>query len=110
MSDNIIDFQSASARRVSLACSEPAEPFVPRETGRQRAGRKRNPLRHPYQQIELAITTAGKLHRGETLRREEYVDELEYLRRGALAARLLADALDGLVKRVEGTNETPPSI
>jgi hypothetical protein len=63
MSADIIDFRSASERRVSAAHVEPAEPFVPRVTGRQRAGRKRNPLRHPYQQMELAITAAGKLHR-----------------------------------------------
>jgi hypothetical protein len=88
MSDNVIDFKSASVglnqrksafveirsteRRVSAARVEPAEPFVPRVTGRQRAGRRRNPLRHPYSQIEIAVTIAGKLHRGEALRTDPY--------------------------------------
>jgi hypothetical protein len=102
MSADIIDFRSASERRVSAAHVEPAEPFVPRVTGRQRAGRKRNPLRHPYQQMELAITAAGKLHRGEALRRENYVDDLAYLRRGAEAARLLAQEFERLVEEHGG--------
>jgi hypothetical protein len=93
MSDNVIDFQSATARRASLP-TEPAEPFKPRVTGRQRAGRKRNPLRHPYNQMSLAVVAAGKLHRGEVLRRDDYVDALSWFRRGAEAAGLLAEEFE----------------
>jgi hypothetical protein len=88
----IISFPSARAPR-----SFPA-PIEFAETGRQRAGRKRNPLRRPYSLIELAVTVAGKIHRGEALRTDDFND-LEYLRRGAEAARLLADELARLVER-----------
>jgi len=99
MSGSVIDFRSASARRVSHLRTEPREAFEPRETRRQRASRKRNPLRHPCHHVHIAVTIAGKLHRGEPL--NDFIDEIAWLRRGALAARLLADALDGVVKRVE---------
>jgi hypothetical protein len=60
-----------------------------RVTGHQRAGRKKT-LRHAYGLMSLAVVAAGKLHRGEPLRQEEYIDELESLNRGIEAARLLA--------------------
>jgi hypothetical protein len=60
-----------------------------RVTGHQRAGRKKT-LRHAYGLMSLAVVAAGKLHRGESLRQEEYIDELESLNRGIEAARLLA--------------------
>jgi hypothetical protein len=96
---NIIDFRSASERRVSSVRTEPAEPIEPRVTGRQRAGRQRNPLRHHYSQAALAVTIAGKLHRGEPLRADGFYNDREWLRRGAEAARLLADELVRLVEQ-----------
>jgi len=87
MSENVIDFQAA--RLMSRAPTKP-ERFEPRVTGRQRAGRKKNPLRHPYNQMSLAVVAAGKLHRSEQLRRDEYSDELDWLNRGIAAAQLLA--------------------
>ncbi|WGS23384.1 MULTISPECIES: hypothetical protein [unclassified Bradyrhizobium] len=50
----------------------------------------------------MAVTIAGKLHRGEPLRAEGWIDELKWLRQGAEAARLLAEELDGFVGRMEG--------
>jgi hypothetical protein len=87
MSSEIIDFQAV--RLVSRASTKPAKRFEPRVTGHQRAGRKKNPLRHPYDQMGLAVVAAGKLHRGEQLRRDEIIDELNWLNRGIEAARLL---------------------
>jgi hypothetical protein len=95
MSDNVIDFQSATARRASLP-TEPAEPFKPRVTGRQRAG---------YNQMSLAVLAAGKLHRGEVLRRDDYVDALSWLRRGAEAAGLLAEEFERLAQQYGGRSQ-----
>ncbi|MET3346660.1 hypothetical protein ABIF52_007041 [Bradyrhizobium japonicum] len=94
---NIIDFRSASARRIPV----PTDPAEPRVTAHQLAGRKRNPLRHYYSRIAGAVTIAGKLHRGEALRSEGWIDELKWLREGAKAARILADELDVIVRRTE---------
>jgi hypothetical protein len=88
MSENVIDFQTA--RMVSRASTKPAERFEPRVTARQRAGRKKNPVRRHYSFMSLAVVAAGKLHRGEQLRRDEHIDELDWLNRGIEAARLLA--------------------
>lgn len=66
-------------------------------TGRQRAGRQRNPLRHYHSQAATAVTIAGKLHRGEPLRAEDWIDELKWLGDGAKAARFLADELERIV-------------
>lgn len=96
---NVIVFPRAAERRVSYA---PTEPAGPRVTGRQRAGFKRNPLRRLYSRTGMAVTIAGKLHRGEPLRAEGWIDELKWLRQGAEAARLLAEELDGFVGRMEG--------
>src|SRR6185312_8052328 len=79
MSGSVIDFRSASARRVSHLRTEPREAFEPRETRRQRASRKRNPLRHPCHHVHTAVTIAGKLHRGEPL--NDFIDEIAWLRR-----------------------------
>ncbi len=92
---NIIEFKTASERPVSSSSVAPPEIFP--ETGRQRASGKRNPLRRLYGQAAIAVTIAGKLHRGEALR-GDHIDERTWLRRGAEAARLLADELARLVE------------
>jgi len=68
------------------------------ETRRQRASSKRNPVRRLYSQAGIAVTIAGKLHRGEALLIGPRFDDKEWLRRGAEAARLLADELARLVE------------
>jgi hypothetical protein len=88
---------SAKLRRMADGIS-PADEPLPRWTGRQRAGRKKNPLRHPYEQMSLAVVAAGKLHRGEELRRGEHTDELKWLNRGIETARLLAQEFARLAK------------
>jgi hypothetical protein len=66
-----------------------------RETPRQRAGRKRNPLRHQADRVSLAVTIAGKLANGRADQLTGWGDDhLAMLRRGADAARFLADELD----------------
>jgi hypothetical protein len=67
----------------------PSEAF--RETPRQRAGRKRNPLRQHAERISLAVTIAGHLANGRADRLEGWGDFVAMLRRGADAARFLAD-------------------
>jgi hypothetical protein len=61
------------------------------ETGRQRAGRKRNPLRRPCHKISYAVTIAGQLYRNEP--RHPDINHIALLREGAAAARLLAHEL-----------------
>jgi hypothetical protein len=96
---NIIDFQSASERRVSSVRSDPVlHPVDFPETAGQRRGQKRNPVRRLHSKAAIAVTIAGKLHRGEPLRANAHLDEREWLRRGAEAARLLADELARLVE------------
>ena len=109
MSSYVIDFKAAAARLaddelrkqvdqiIAERMAEPAEPF--RETLRQPAGRKKNPLRHLHREAERAVVIAGKLLRGESLRTGGYVDEIAWLREGAEAARQLADELTSLVER-----------
>jgi hypothetical protein len=104
---NIIDFQAASERRVSsLRTKLVVPPEIPSsseeifpETASQRAGQKRNPVRRLYSRTGLAVTIAGKLHRGEALLIGPRLDDREWLRRGAEAARLLADELARLVEQ-----------
>ncbi|MDH2353487.1 hypothetical protein QCM80_22905 [Bradyrhizobium sp. SSUT112] len=92
---NIIEL---SARRATRALPpENVKPIEFAVTGRQRAGRQRNPLRHYHSQAATAVTIAGKLHRGEALRAEDWIDELKWLRDGAKAARFLADELERIV-------------
>ncbi|MHC4043572.1 hypothetical protein [Bradyrhizobium sp. 23AC] len=92
---NIIEL---SARRTLRALpSENVRPVEFPVTGCQRAGRQRNPLRHHYSRAAMAVTIAGKLHRGEPLRTEDWIDELKWLREGAEAARFLANELERIV-------------
>jgi len=99
---NIIDFQSAAARRVPCAAPENVQPFEPRVTGRQFAARKRNPLRHPCHRVSHAVTVAGKLHRGEALRVDPILDEGDLLWKGVEAARLLVEELFQLAVQHSG--------
>lgn len=100
---NIIEL---SARRTPSGMpSENVRPVQFRVTARQRAGRKRNPLRHHHSQAAIAVTIAGKLHRGEPLRIEDWIDERKWLRDGAKAARCLADELDEVLRRLEAMPE-----
>jgi hypothetical protein len=57
--------------------------------------------RRLYGQTAVAITIAGKLHRGEALRVDQRIDERKWLRAGAEAARLLAEELARLVEQME---------
>jgi uncharacterized protein (DUF2126 family) len=114
---NIVDFKSALQQRDTVAFRERFRTLVREElveqlgrsteraerqpTRRETASRKRNPIRHTYAQAGLAITVAGKLHRGEPLRRDEFLDEAMYLRTGAEAAHRLAAELDYLVKQLD---------
>ncbi|MGY4371109.1 hypothetical protein ACVW1A_007174 [Bradyrhizobium sp. LB1.3] len=66
-----------------------AEAYTPCSSGRQRASRNRNPLRHPCHSVSIAVTVAGKIHRGEALRADPYLDEGALLWKGVEAARLL---------------------
>jgi hypothetical protein len=93
---DIIPFNRARPR--------PAEPFP--ETPRQRAGRRRNPLRHQADRVSLAVTIAGKLANGRADQLTGWDDYVAVLRRGAEAARFLADELDR-VTREEGDEPTP---
>ena len=77
---------------MSEARPRPFEAY--RETPRQRAGRKRNPLRQDADRVSLAVTIAGHLANGHTDRLEGWGDYVAMLHRGADAARFLAEALD----------------
>ncbi|TQF28793.1 hypothetical protein [Bradyrhizobium sp. UNPA324] len=94
---NVIDL---SARRAARAL--PPENIRSLDllvTGRQRASRSRNPLRYHYNQAAMAVVVAGKLHRGEPLRVDDgWLDEIKCLRKGAQAARFLADELARIVE------------
>ena len=96
---NIIDFQSASERRVSSVRSDPVLhpvdfPRPPASVAAKSAIR----CWRLHSKAAIAVTIAGKLHRGELLRANAHLDEREWLRRGAEAARLLADELARLVE------------
>jgi uncharacterized protein (DUF1501 family) len=94
---NIINFPGSSESPVRQQKTvESAERSS--DTKYQRASSKRNPLRRLYSQAGIAVTIAGKLHRGEPLRANSHFDEKEWLRQGAEAARLLADELARLVE------------
>ena len=66
---------------------------------RRRGGRNRNPLRRLHSFSGLAVTIAGKIHRGEPLRVDSYSDERKWLRDED--ARRLADELARLVQEME---------
>ncbi|MGY4624569.1 hypothetical protein [Bradyrhizobium sp. USDA 4486] len=88
---NVIDL---SARREARALpSEKVRPVEFPVSGRQRAGRKMNPLRHPCNRVSSAVIVAGKLQRGEALRVDPYFDEGALLWKGVEAARLLVEEL-----------------
>ena len=105
----VIDFKAAAARLaddelrkqvdqiIAERMAEPAEPYP--ETPRQRAGYKKNPLRHLHREAERAVVIAGKLLRGEPLRTKGHFDDIKWLREGAEAARQLADELTRLVEQ-----------
>src|SRR4051812_20049617 len=69
---NVITFPTKSPPPTPRPAASPAP-------GRQRAGRQRNPPRHYHSQAATAVTIAGKLHRGEPLRAEDWIDELKWL-------------------------------
>jgi hypothetical protein len=90
---DIIQFDRAKPR--------PAETTF-RETPRQRASRKRNPLRHHAERVSLAVTIAGKLASGRADQLTGWGDYVAMLRRGADAARFLADELDRVLAGGDG--------
>ena len=97
--------EGAPERRIPASAFQPERAF--RETPRQRAGRRRKPLRQDADRVSLAVTIAGHLANGRTDRLEGWGDYVAMLRRGADAARFLAEALDSVVAQ-EGNDETPP--
>ena len=111
-SSNIIDLSARRASRSAAAVLPPdnIKPFEFPVTGRQRAGRKRNPLRHPCNQISYAVTVAGKLQRGEALCVDPYLDEGAILWQGVDAARLLLKELfDLAVKHGGSVKQSAPT-
>ncbi|MCA1514560.1 hypothetical protein [Bradyrhizobium sp. NBAIM01] len=93
-----------SARRaLPLLPAENVKPMEFRVAGRQRAGRERNPLRRPCHRLSHAVTVAGKLHRGEALRVDPYLDERAILWSGVEAARLLLAELFDLAVKNDGS-------
>ena len=100
---DIIQFDRARSRPSADTTSSiqksrfaPTRPEGIRETPRQRAGRKRNPLRQDVERISLAVTIAGKIANGRTDELEGWGDYVAMLRRGADSARFLAEALDSV--------------
>jgi hypothetical protein len=81
-----------------------------RVTPRQRAGRRRNHLRHHADRVSLAVTIAGKLANGCADQLGGWGDHVAILRRGADAARFLADEIDRVVAREEITPRSPPVL
>ncbi|PJG56619.1 hypothetical protein CVM73_03455 [Bradyrhizobium forestalis] len=61
-------------------------------TNRQRASRRRNPLRHPCHSVDHAVTVIGMLLRRDPL--PEGIDGRAIIRKGAAAARHLAEELE----------------
>ncbi|OAF17860.1 hypothetical protein [Bradyrhizobium neotropicale] len=102
---NVIDFRSASARRETCLPPENVQPLEPRVSGRQLAGRKRNPLRHPCNRVSNAVTIAGKLQRGEALRAHPFLDDVAILWEGVEAARLLLAELFELAVKHGGEQQ-----
>ena len=93
---NIIELSTRRAARAP----ENVRPIDFPVTGRQRAGRQRNPLRHPCHSVSHAVTIAGKIRRGEALRTDPFLDEGAILWKGVEAARLLvAELFDLAVKQ-----------
>ncbi|GGI23805.1 hypothetical protein GCM10010987_26220 [Bradyrhizobium guangdongense] len=72
---------------------ENIRPVEFRVSGRQKAGRARNILRHPCNRVSLAVTIAGRIQRGEEIGCWG-ADPVDELRKGAAAAREVARALD----------------
>ncbi|MET3299674.1 hypothetical protein ABIE86_005168 [Bradyrhizobium diazoefficiens] len=89
---NVLTFPG---RKFAPACYQP--------TGRQAASRKRNPLRHPCHSVSHAVTIAGKIHRGEALRTDPFLDEAAILWKGVEAARLLVTELFDLAVKQSGS-------
>jgi hypothetical protein len=89
---NVIDFRSASERRVACVSTNPID--FP-ETSRQRASRGRNPYRTPSNRISYAVTIAGQLHRNEPMHPD--INHIAVLRRGIEAALFLATDLARLL-------------
>ncbi|SDJ43490.1 hypothetical protein SAMN05216338_104959 [Bradyrhizobium sp. Rc2d] len=97
---NVIEL---AARRTSRALPPENVRFIEFSvTGRQRASRSRNPLRHPCNSVSLAVTVAGKLQKGEALRIDPYLDEGAMLWKGVEAARLLLAELFELAVKHSG--------
>ena len=95
MGADIISF--ANRQKASRGSDVHAERVEFRATGRQRAGRKRNPLRYPCTRVDYAVTIAGKLQRGEPT--DDLIDDIAVLRRGAEQARYVAAELERLIEQ-----------
>jgi hypothetical protein len=93
MDSNVVKFPFGGKSRpiARQYASTPEEEYAPRP--RRFA---KNPLRQHVTTISLAIVEANK--------HDQFIDHdgLDYIRRGAESARILADELAGLAKWLEG--------
>ena len=85
---NVVQFPGAAARRQACITTPDIDRAYPRRNSR-------NPLRRHLGKISLGITEANKI---------DHIDDewLDWIRRGAESARVVADALDAIVKQAEG--------
>ncbi len=88
--------------------------FEPAASGRQRAGRKRNPYREPCHGISYAVTIAGQLNRNEAV--HPSIDHIAILGKGvedaarlAMEVRLIEQEEQYKAAVVDRTGSTPGS-
>ena len=92
--DNVVALFRSESKRQPIArpyASIPETEYEPRPTRFAK-----NPLRKHVTVLSLAIVEANK--------HDQFIDHdgLDYIRRGAESARILADELAGLAQRLEG--------
>lgn len=90
--DNVVAFARSEPKRPMLArpyVSIPETEYAPRPTRFAK-----NPLRKHVTMLSIAIVEANK--------HDQFIDHdgLDYIRKGAESARILADELTGLAKRL----------
>jgi hypothetical protein len=85
---NVVQFPGAAARRQACIATPDFDRAYPRRNSR-------NPLRRHLDKISIGITEANKI---------DHIHDkwLEWIRNGAVSARVVADALDTIVKQAEG--------
>jgi hypothetical protein len=94
---SVIDFRTGKPRPCDHEASTEIATPEHRESGRQRAGRQRNPLRRYAHRVSYAVTMAGKMKRGDPI--SGPLDLVACLHEGAEAAQYLAQALAAAAER-----------